>query len=222
MRFDWLKRYMPRGLYGRAALILVLPVVTLQLVVSVVFIQRHFEGVTEQMSREIARQINTTLDPRNLDNSAIARGLNLDFLPTLADDLPKTDLRRWYDFSGIVLIRTLRGHVIGFERAHLVDDWTVFVWVQRGDQPLKKIEFARERASAANPHQLLVLMVLAGVLMTLVSFMFLRNQLRPIKRLARAADAFGKGRADPYRPSGALEVRQAGRAFLDMRARIEA
>jgi two-component system osmolarity sensor histidine kinase EnvZ len=221
MRFDWLKRYMPRGLYGRAALILVLPVVTLQLVVSVVFIQRHFEGVTEQMSREIARQINTTLDPRNLDNSAIARGLNLDFLPTSADDLPKTDLRRWYDFSGIVLIRTLRGHVIGFERAHLVDDWTVFVWVQRGDQPLKKIEFARERASAANPHQLLVNMVVFGGLMTLIAYLYLRNQLRPITRLAQAAEAFGRGRHVPYSPSGAVEVRAAGHAFLDMRARIE-
>ncbi|MDP4990318.1 MAG: two-component sensor histidine kinase, partial [Marivita lacus] len=63
MTFDWLKRYMPRGLYGRAALILLLPVVALQLVVSVVFVQRHFEGVTQQMSREVARQINATLAP---------------------------------------------------------------------------------------------------------------------------------------------------------------
>ena len=54
MTFNWLKRYMPRGLFGRALLILIFPVVTLQLLVSVVFIQRHFEGVTEQMSRGVA------------------------------------------------------------------------------------------------------------------------------------------------------------------------
>lgn len=221
MTFDWLKRYMPRGLYGRAALILILPVVALQLVVSVVFIQRHFEGVTEQMSREMARQINTALDPDWVDEPAIAEALNLDFLPTTPDAVPSRNLRRWYDFSGIVVIRTLQNNVIGFQRAHLVDDWTVFVWVQRDDLPLTLIEFNRERASASNPHQLLVNMVVFGALMTLIAYLYLRNQLRPITRLAQAAEAFGRGRNVPYSPSGAVEVRAAGHAFLDMRARIE-
>lgn len=57
--------------------------------------------------------------------------------------------------------------------------------------------------------------------MTLVAFLFLRNQLRPIRRLAQAAEAFGKGRSLPYKISGAVKVRAAGAAFLDMRARIE-
>jgi two-component system osmolarity sensor histidine kinase EnvZ len=221
MTFDWLKRYMPRGLYGRAALILLLPVVALQLVVSVVFVQRHFEGVTEQMTREIARQINISLDPQWVDDPGIARALRLDFLPTEPDALPSQDLRRWYDFSGIVVIRTLRSYVIGFERAHLVDDWTVLVWVQRGNDPLVLIEFDRERASASNPHQLLVNMVVFGAVLTVIAYLYLRNQLRPITRLAGAAEAFGRGRHVPYSPSGAVEVRAAGHAFLDMRARIE-
>ena len=62
MIFKWLKRYMPRGLYGRAALILIFPVVFLQLVVSVVFIQRQFEGVTTQMTRAVAREVRLVLD----------------------------------------------------------------------------------------------------------------------------------------------------------------
>jgi two-component system osmolarity sensor histidine kinase EnvZ len=221
MTFDWLKRYMPRGLYGRAALILILPVVTLQLVVSVVFIQRHFEGVTEQMSREVARQINTALDPNWVDEPEIGKALSLDFLPTTLGNMPDQDIRRWYDFSGIVVIRTLQSHVIGFQRAHLLDDWTVYVWVEREDQPLRMIEFNRERASASNPHQLLVNMVVFGALMTLIAYLYLRNQLRPITRLAGAAEAFGRGRNLPYSPSGAVEVRAAGHAFLDMRNRIE-
>jgi two-component system osmolarity sensor histidine kinase EnvZ len=221
MMFQWLKRYMPRGLYGRAALILILPVVTLQLVVSIVFIQRHFEGVTEQMSREIAREINAALDPQWRGDPALAAALRLDFLPTGPQDMPEDNIRRWYDFSGIVVIRTLDQHVLGFERAHLVDDWTVYVWIAREDQPLVKIEFARERASASNPHQLLVNMVVFGALMTLIAFLYLRNQLRPITRLAGAAEAFGRGRHVDYAPSGAVEVRAAGNAFLDMRARIE-
>lgn len=221
MTFEWLKRYMPRGLYGRAALILLLPVVALQLVVSVVFVQRHFEGVTEQMSREIARQINATLDPKREQDEGINDALRFDFLPTSSGEVPDRDLRRWYDFSGIVVIRTLRTYVIGFERAHLVDDWTVLVWVQRGDGPLTLIEFDRERASASNPHQLLVNMVVFGALLTVIAYLYLRNQLRPITRLAQAAEAFGRGRHVPYSPSGAVEVRSAGHAFLDMRARIE-
>ncbi|MFP7570603.1 ATP-binding protein [Marivita sp. S2033] len=221
MNFDWLKRYMPRGLYGRAALILILPVVTLQLVVSVVFIQRHFEGVTEQMSVELAREINAALDDEWVDEPALARALRLDFLDTSAEDMPAQNLRRWYDFSGIVVTRTLERDVEGFQRLHLVDDHTVYVWVRRDDQPLVKIEFNRERASASNPHQLLVNMVVFGALMTLIAYMYMRNQLRPITRLSEAAEAFGRGRHVPYSPSGAVEVRSAGHAFLEMRSRIE-
>jgi two-component system osmolarity sensor histidine kinase EnvZ len=75
--------------------------------------------------------------------------------------------------------------------------------------------------SATNPHQLLVLMVFTSILMAIIAYVFLRNQLRPITKLAQAAEDFGKGRTVPYRPRGAQEVRAAGRAFLDMRARIE-
>jgi two-component system osmolarity sensor histidine kinase EnvZ len=79
----------------------------------------------------------------------------------------------------------------------------------------------RRRVTASNPHQLLVLMIFTSVLMTLIAYLFLSNQLRPIQRLAVAAEAFGKGRHIPYKPRGAMEVRAAGSAFLDMRARIE-
>ena len=67
----------------------------------------------------------------------------------------------------------------------------------------------------------IVLMVFLGVVMTLIAYIYLRNQLRPITRLAHAAEEFGKGHVVPYAPAGAIEVRSAGRAFLDMRARIE-
>jgi len=79
----------------------------------------------------------------------------------------------------------------------------------------------RARVSASNPHQLLVLMLVTSALMTFIAYLFLRNQLRPIKLLGDAAAAFGKGRQMAYRPRGALEVRAAGMAFLDMRGRIE-
>ena len=62
MSFRWLKSYTPRSLYGRAILILLLPVVSLFLVVAVVFTQRHFEGVTRQMTHAVSREVNLILD----------------------------------------------------------------------------------------------------------------------------------------------------------------
>ncbi|MCR8550172.1 ATP-binding protein [Salipiger sp. P9] len=215
MFFQWLKRYMPRGLYGRAALILILPVITLQLVVSVVFIQRHFEDVSNQMSRELAREIKLVLARPEL---AEPLALTVRALPD--DGVPAAGQRRWYDFSGLVVARTLERFVPGFERVLLPDDYDVRLYV-RDAQGLSEIAFARRRVSPTNAHQLFVNMMVFGVLMTLVAFLYLRNQLRPITRLARAAEAFGRGRHMPYSPSGAVEVRAAGNAFLDMRNRIE-
>lgn len=213
--FQWLKRYMPRGLYGRAALILILPVVTLQLVVSVVFVQRHFEDVSSQMSREMAREVNLALSQPEL-----APALEVELSDPSKMTPGAADSRRWYDFSGLVVTRTLRRHIPGLEQVALPDDYDVRLLVRRADG-LREVRFSRTRASPTNAHQLFVNMMIFGVVMTLIAFLYLRNQLRPITRLAEAAEAFGRGRNVPYSPSGAVEVRAAGNAFLDMRNRIE-
>ncbi len=225
----WFKNVLPRGLYGRAALILILPIVIIQLVVSIAFIQRHFEGVTRQMSRNIAQEIALILteveaepDPGEAGRAAAALGVALAMnvsLPASAE-APTADARIFYDLSGRVLIATLRD---AFPRLGPVDlsDLRRVRFVLGTDHGPMEIGFDRGRVSASNPHQLLVLMLFTGLLMTLIAFLFLRNQLRPIRRLARAAEAFGKGRIVPYKPAGAIEVRSAGNAFLDMRGRIE-
>ena len=215
MFFVTLKRYMPRGLYGRAALILVLPVVTLQLVVSVVFIQRHFDGVSRQMSTELARALTVALDY----GSDLERALNFD-VRRYDDPLPPRDTRQWYDLSGVIVANTLHDELRGLKRVLLPDDRRLILYILHENEMLE-VTVSRRRASASNPHQLLVHMVFFGVLMTAVAYLYLRNQLRPITRLAAAAEAFGRGRNVPYTPSGAVEVRAAGNAFLDMRARIE-
>ncbi len=229
MSFNWLKQYMPRGLYGRAALILILPVVMLQLVVSVVFIQRHFEDVTTQMTRTVERELALTLD---LADGAQDRAAALGAMRPVAEPLelstrfvdpeaiPSRDVIRWYDFSGRVMIRVLRSSLPQTGTILLPDNRNVVVFAQTRHGWLE-IGFDRFRVSARNPHQLLVNMVFFGGLMTVIAFFYLRNQLRPITRLANAAQAFGRGRSVPYHPSGAAEVRVAGHAFLDMRARIE-
>ncbi len=79
----------------------------------------------------------------------------------------------------------------------------------------------RRRLNASNPHQLFVWISMSAALLIGVATIFLRNQVRPIRELAKAAQAFGRGRSVPFRPTGAEEVRRAGAAFLEMRGRIE-
>src|SRR6056297_2716455 len=224
MTFDWLKSYTPRSLYGRAALILLLPVVSLFLVVAVVFIQRHFEGVTEQMTRTASREVRALLDSgesaREAGASRLARSLQIAVQPVPTDELPRANLRRWFDFTGIIVIRELEALLPALRVIELPDDHRVILYMEQHDG-IWQLQFDRRRVSASNAHQLFVNMVFFGVLMTVIAYLYLRNQLRPITRLAKAAEAFGRGRSVPYRPAGAVEVKAAGRAFLDMRARIE-
>ncbi|TDL78126.1 HAMP domain-containing protein [Palleronia sediminis] len=229
MSLAWLKRSAPRSLYARAALILLLPVVTIQLVVGVVFIQRLFEDVSEQMTGNLAfelRRIEALIDAA--PDAAAARDAfgplaeALEIGAVLPDPAPVTaDRRALYDLSGRLVIDTLRDAMPGLRGVDLQsDDGLVNLTLATSKGDLGLI-FDRDRVSAQNPHQLLVLMVATSLLMTIVAYLFLKNQLRPIKRLSEAAAAFGRGRALPYRPSGATEVRAAGAAFLDMRNRLE-
>jgi len=228
MTFAWLKSMMPRGLYGRAALILIVPIVTLQLVVSLVFLQRHFEGVTRQMTRSLLLEINFILDAvtaaptlEAAQSAAVELGMPLDIDVRLPGKGASTDQREFYDLSGRAMIATIRPDLRGLVSVDLTRNWRrVRLLIETRFGPML-LEFNRSRVSASNPHQLLVLMILTGILMTVIAYLFLRNQLRPIRRLALAATAFGKGEATTYRPTGAVEVRQAGTAFLEMRSRIE-
>ena len=223
----WIKNVMPRGLYGRAALILILPIVTIQLVVSIAFIQRHFEDVTRQMTENVVQDVALILDRVNrAPDLAAAEAQAAEFAGplslavTLPAPLAEGDSRVFYDLSGRVVIATLRGTFPTIGAIDLYDLKTVRITLGTEYGPMQ-VELPRRRVSASNPHQLLVLMLVTGLLMTTIAFIFLRNQIRPIRRLAVAAEAFGKGRVVAYRPTGATEVRAAGNAFLDMRARIE-
>jgi len=228
MFFAWLKRFSPRGLYGRAALILILPVVTLQLVVSVVFIQRHFEGVTRQMTLTATREVDLLLQDISVAPdrqsalaavSDVARQLQIKVEFWSGETTPAV-VRRWYDLSGRQVISTFDNLLPNVLAVQLPDDEDVIL-IMQVPQGMLELTLDRRRVSPSNPHQLFVNMVFFGFLMTLIAFVFMRNQLRPITRLGKAAAAFGRGRNIDYKPSGAVEVRAAGNAFLDMRGRIE-
>ena len=224
-----LKSYLPRGLFGRAALILIVPIVTIQLIVSIAFIQRHFEGVTRQLTQGvlvelglIRRALAAAPSPLAARAEAVALGEAVAMKITFpAPDPGLVDRQSWLDLTGGIVIDALREGLPDLIAVDLAGQPGFVTLTMQTEIGPMQVEIERRRLSASNPHQLLVIMIVASVLMTLIAYAFLRNQLRPIARLARAAEAFGKGEAVRYRPRGALEVRAAGAAFLDMRNRIE-
>lgn len=229
MSFRWLKSYLPRSLYGRAALIIVLPVLTLQMLVSVLFAQRHFEDVTQQMTASLTRELSLILSRVDLSDTREEALLSVrSFADALQLDMRFVDLGRvpdgnqfvWYDYTGRVMERTLRDSVPALIAVDMRDDRRPLIYL---DTPLGPFQVGldRWRVTPSTPHQFLVIMISFGALMTAIAYIYMRNQLRPVTRLALAAEAFGRGHKKPYTPGGAIEVRAAGQAFLDMRARIE-
>jgi two-component system, OmpR family, osmolarity sensor histidine kinase EnvZ len=225
-----LKPFLPRSLFGRAALILIVPIVAIQLVVSVAFIQRHFEGVTRQLTKglifelELMRTaIAEAPDAKAAAEAAAALAGAFGMEVTLPAPVTSevVDVQGWDDLTGSIVTRALRDGMPGVIAVDLRSVAGMAVLTAETAYGPMQVSVQRIRVSASNPHQLLVIMILASILMTLISYAFLRNQLRPIKKLADAAEAFGKGETVPYRPRGALEVRAAGAAFLDMRSRID-
>ena len=220
--FKWIKSYMPKRLYFRAALILVFPVVFLQLIVSIVFIQRHFEGVTVQMTRTVAAELDLITEVIDREGAVaaqqIARSLGMS-MSIVAEDTKFVERRRVYDLTGLVVRRELLA-LPEILTVDLPNNKRVNARIKSG-QEYFDLQFSRKRVSASNPHQLIVYLLFFGAFFTIIAFFYLRNQLRPITRLADAAEAFGHGENVRYDPSGALEVRAAGQAFLDMRERIE-
>ena len=213
---------MPKRLYYRAALILVFPVVFLQLIVSIVFIQRHFEGVTVQMTRTVAAELDLITEIIEKDGvvaaQQIARSLGMS-ISIVSQETNFLERRRVYDLTGLVVRRELLS-LPEILNVDLPDNKKVNARIKSG-QEYFDLQFSRRRVSASNPHQLIVYLLVFGAFFTVIAFFYLRNQLRPITRLANAAEAFGLGENVPYDPSGALEVRAAGQAFLDMRERIQ-
>ncbi|EEE39159.1 sensor histidine kinase [Rhodobacteraceae bacterium KLH11] len=229
MSTQWLKPYMPRSLYARAALILVLPVIVVLLVVAIAFLQKHLEEVTAQMTRTAAREVTLVTDvmegaETQLQALAAARqdlqvlNMTARFLELNAE--PQSGSRRWYDFIAPQVETELRALLPETVYVGLPDGQEVQLYLQT-DLGILELTFDRRRLSPSAPHQLIVTMVFFAALITSISFFYMRNQLRPITRLADAAQAFGRGRVVPYTPGGAIEVRAAGNAFVDMRARIE-
>jgi two-component system, OmpR family, osmolarity sensor histidine kinase EnvZ len=230
MRAPPVKPYLPRRLFGRALLILMVPIVVLQLVVGYVFFERHYQRVTHQMTSGVAAELTYALDRVREGGGATglaaisgefsaALGIELEFQPGAI--ITPGLARETFDLSGLELAEALRDDLDVPLAIDLESDTDIAIIRAAVAGGVLEARVPRSRLSVANPHQLLVLMVLVALLLSAAAVMFLRNQVRPIRALAEASEAFGKGRSLPFRPAGAEEVRRAGAAFLSMRSRLE-
>ena len=228
MKIQSIKQYLPRKLFGRTILIFLFPIIMIELVVFVAFIQRHFEQVTSQMSEVFSYQvkyiINSAANEKKENKQELVNKLGKDFelevrMITAEPSLRIRDLEV-FDFSGSAFVKTMRKNFgesvfFDFSKSRKI---TLVVMV---DNKFLSVTVPRGRISAANPHQLLVLMVFVSILLVFLAIIILRNQLKPIIKLAEVSEAFGKGQSLYFKPAGSEEVRRAGSAFIAMRSRIE-
>src|SRR6201991_2353954 len=225
------KGWIPTGLYARALLIMIVPMVALQSVVAFVFMERNWNTVTRRLSASVVQDIAGLIDiykgyPQDKAHALLRRiaqqrlGLVVDFLPV--DEMPPPGPKPFFSLLDQTLSVQLGRQIakpfwidtVG--RSNLVE-----IRIQL-DDAVMRIFARRSAAYASNSEIFLFWMVGTSTILLIVAVLFLRNQIRPILRLADAAESFGKGREVPnFRPRGALEVRRAAVAFIEMKRRIE-
>ncbi len=227
----WLNSVMPKGLYARVLLIIILPMVILQSVVAFVFMERHWNLVTQRLSAGVVRDVAALIDvyreyPQDKDRDKIKKiaqdrlGLVVDFLPL--GDLPPPGPKPFFSLLDQALSEEIRSQI---GRPFWIDTVGKSALVEiriQLDHTVMRVFARRSAAYASNSEIFLIWMVGTSLILITVAVIFLRNQIKPILRLADAAESFGKGREAPnFRPRGAREVRRAAAAFVEMKTRIE-
>lgn len=225
-----IKRTLPRSLFGRSLLIIVSPLILLQIISTYVFYEQHWETLSRRLALSVAGDIALVSDlmerfpdpqerTRTLQTARRATGVLFTFAPDarLAPDnsVPEDDGPDTLMESSLTE-RVLRP----FTTDTASDDRHVLVDVQLTDGVLTAV-VSRKRLFSSTTYVFIIWMVGSSLILFGVAGLFMRNQVRPIRRLADAAESFGKGQlvAD-FKPEGATEVRRAGIEFNRMRDRI--
>ncbi len=235
-RFAWreigrrLGFLMPKGLYARSILIVILPMVILQSVLTFIFLERHWALVTNRLSTVLTQDLSAIIDiyesyPQDAELETLTRiaadrmKIDVEFLPK--GPLPPTLPKPFFSIVDGALSNEIRKQIgrpfwldtVG--RSNLIE-----IRIELPHAILRAVAH-RSAAYASNSYIFILWMVGTSFVLIVVAIAFLRTQIRPILRLSRAAEAFGKGREIDFRPRGAREVRQAGYAFIAMKRRIE-
>ena len=224
--FKKLKKISPNGLYTRSLIIIIAPIVVLQTILTFVFLERHWQLVTKKLSSSVVSEIGMIIKMQKETDQETISSYAKEFYDISINYYSNQEIPFDNNIPKTIVERTLVREI--GERLNTK------TWVQ--DFPEEKkvkviipigsniIEFLipRRNVYATNSHIFLVWMVISSILILSIAILFLRQQIKPIEKLAKAAESFGMGKKiENFKPSGASEVRKAADAYIKMQERIE-
>ena len=226
---NFLKKILPKRLFYRALLIVAVPILVLQLIITIVFFDSLWIKTNKGMTRALINEINLfveiydnkEIDKKDLKNtSSLFLDLNIEFFNNQIFDYQYNE--RWFSPIDRTLRRELKSN---FNLGEFWFDTTSYkelidIRIKYEDGYFKFL-VPRDRVTSSSARIFALWITVPAIIMIMISLIFLKNQTRPITNLARAAERFGKGeKIEEFKPSGALEIRQAGHEFDKMRKRI--
>ncbi len=226
----WHKRLLPRSLFGRSVLIIVTPLVLVQVIATWIFYDRVWDTVSRRLSSAVAGEIaevvqdmSVITDPaeRTRDFERTGRVTELDYIFWAGETLPP-GMARVASGGSEQLVAALTERV---RRPFQIDDEfdprDILVTIALPDGVLQ-VAVPKKRLFTPTTYIFVLWMTGSSLVLFAVATLFMRNQVKSLRRLADAAESFGKGRDVPnFRLAGASEVRRVGAAFLLMRERIQ-
>src|SRR5689334_21680242 len=224
-RDPWIKRVLPRTMFGRSLLIVVMPLILLQAIATWVFYDRHWAAVSWRLSGAVAGDVGLLVEALKLTDSPAKKAsllqrtraqTDLDLVlggdKPLPPALPPTG--RLVEDQ---LNQGLQARLNFPFRIVMLDDGGADIKVQLPEGVLS-VNVPRNRLYSSTTYIFVMWMLGSSLVLLAVATVFLRNQVKSLRRLAEAADGFGKGRPVPFfKVEGAVEIRRAAIAFMTMR-----
>ena len=226
---NFLKRILPKRLFYRALLIVAFPILSLQLIITIVFFDSLWIKTNKGMTRALINEINTFVevyDNEKIDKDELTNlfslflDLNIEFIDKKNFDNQYNE--RWFSPIDRTLRRELKSNFSSNEYWFDTTSYKELIdlRIKYGDGYFKFL-VPKDRVTSSSARLFALWITVPAIIMVIISLIFLKNQTRPITNLARAAEKFGKGEEiEEFKPSGALEIRQAGYEFDKMRKRI--
>ena len=225
----FLKNILPKSLFYRALLIVAIPVLVLQLVITIVFFDSLWIKTNKGMTRALVNEISTFIEVYNNENYnkeeiknlfSVYQDLNFEFIED--DQFSLMNNKRWFSPIDRTLRRELKSRfttgTFWFDTTSYKELIDLRIKYQLG---YFKFLVPRDRVTSSSARIFALWITVPALIMVFISLIFLKNQTRPITNLARAAEKFGKGEEiEEFKPSGAAEIRRAGYEFDKMRKRI--
>ena len=227
---NFFKKILPKRLFYRALLIVAVPVITIQLIITIVFFDSLWIKTNKGMTRTLVNEISAFIEAYQNEendkqevNNLFSLFLDLNIELVVDEKLSDQDKERWFSPIDRTLRRELKSKfssgIFWFNTTNYKELVDLRIKYEDG---YFKFLVPKDRVTSTSARIFALWITVPAIIMVIISLIFLKNQTRPITNLARAAERFGKGEdIEEFKPSGALEIRQAGHEFDKMRKRIE-